>query len=478
MNFVLFFPDEMRASALSCYGHPVSATSNYQRLASEGTCFQNHYVQNPVCVGSRCSLLTGWYPHVNGYRSLLHFIDECHPNFLKELKDAGYNVQYYGKNHVLTDAALEQSVTRYIGNQFTWRKDDPVANEAMAEMFSGNYTMLYPAMSENLEEMFDTRMVNHGVEFLNSYKKCDDPFILTVAINNPHAPYKIPEPYYSMYDPEELPPLRRKDLANKPGFMRVIREYSGFDTVDDATFRKCAAVYLGMVRYCDDMLGRLLDALDRNGLSEDTMVITTSDHGDWAGDYGLVEKWPNAFDDDLAKVPLVIRVPGGIPGHNVKALVSQIDIFPTILDFAGVKASHDHFGNSLREMLAGGSGDPDAAVYCEGGYDIREQQCFEGTERDYSFLMRKECHYYPKMIIQQEAQDHVCRGTMMRKGDWKIILRTNGEHELYQLAKDPNEEDNLYGQNEYEMITAQLEKEFLLWYIKTSDVVPHFIENR
>ena len=86
MNYVLFFPDEMRASNLGCYGNSLAKTPNYDRLAAEGTLFENHYVQNPVCVGSRCSLLTGWYPHVNGHRSLLYFLSPNEPNFLRYLK--------------------------------------------------------------------------------------------------------------------------------------------------------------------------------------------------------------------------------------------------------------------------------------------------------------------------------------------------------------------------------------------------------
>ena len=113
MNYVVFFTDEMRAENLGCYGHPLAKTPNYDRLAAEGTLFENHYVANPVCVGSRCSLFTGWYPHVNGFRSLLNFISPNDPNFLKELKDAGYQVVMYGKNHALDSASVHTSLTGY-----------------------------------------------------------------------------------------------------------------------------------------------------------------------------------------------------------------------------------------------------------------------------------------------------------------------------------------------------------------------------
>lgn len=477
MNVLFFFTDEMRADVLGCYGNQVSKTPNYDWIAKEGTCFENTYVANPVCVGSRCSLLTGWYPHVNGHRSLLHFIDEHHPNFMKDFKDAGYNVQFYGKNHCLNDEASRQSFTKSLGLKLAWRKDNEVVKTEKLPMFSGRYHMLLePMENEELEEMTDTKMVNAGVDFLNHYQKGENPFFLFVSLNNPHAPYMIPKKYYDMYNPDDLPELRRKDLENKPAFMRIIREYSHFEKVDDDTFRKCAAVYLGMVKYCDDMLGRLIEALKQNRLLEDTIIVTSSDHGDWAGDYGLVEKWPNAFDDDLTKVPLLIRVPNSLKEHKVKQLVSELDIFPTLLDYAGIKAKHDHFGKSLRNLIDGEKETEDAVVYCEGGYDVREQQCFEGTERDYNFLMRPECIYYPKMLIQQERQECVCRGTMMRKKNWKLIVRTNGENELYNLEVDAKEEKNLYYNPNYKNIVCEMKNQMLDWYLQTSDVVPRLQE--
>ncbi len=479
MNYVLFFPDEMRAENLGCYGHPAARTPNYDRLAAEGTLFENHYVQNPVCVGSRCSLLTGWYPHVSGFRSLLNFLTPTEPNFLKSLKAHGYQVHLYGKNHALDPDALEQSVTEYDScgglrteSESIWKESPAKEGKGKGRhLFGDDYTMLFPAMDDSeLEDMQDTRTVMRGVEFLDNYKKEDTPFFLFISINNPHAPYVTTKHYYDMYDPEKFT-LREAQQEQQPSFVRLLREYSGFDSIHPDVFKKCAAVYQGMVTYCDDMLGRVLDALDRNGLAEDTMVIVTSDHGDFAGDYGLVEKWPNCFYDNLTRVPLIIRAPGGERGHRVPEPVSEIDIFPTVMDYAQVPITHDQFGHSLKAQLEGAAGDLQAAVFCEGGYDLREPQCFEGTERDYSFLLKKNCVYYPKMMIQQEQGESVCRGTMMRRGPYKLIVRSNGENEFYDLSEDPLEERNSYRKARYQEKILEMEKEMLAWYVRTSDVV-------
>ncbi|WP_346698767.1 sulfatase-like hydrolase/transferase [Catenibacillus scindens] len=479
MNYVVFFTDEMRAENLGCYGHPLAKTPNYDRLAAEGTLFENHYVANPVCVGSRCSLFTGWYPHVNGFRSLLNFISPNDPNFLKELKDAGYQVVMYGKNHALDSASVHTSLTGYDScdglseeKGSVWQETEATRKKRGRFLFSDDYTMLFPAMDDNeLESMHDTQIVRKGVEFIRQWKPGDPPFFLFISINNPHAPYVCPKRYYDMYPPEQFS-LRRYKEGAKPEFIRQLRQYSNFETVDESVFQKCAAVYQGMITYCDDMLGRVLDALDQCHLWENTIVAATSDHGDFAGDYGLVEKWPNAFYDNLVKTPLIIRVPGAVGGHRVSAPVSELDIFPTFMDYAQVSVGHDQFGKSLRLQLEGDSGDENAAVFCEGGYDLREPQCFEGTERDYSFLLKKDCVYYPKMMIQQEQGECVCRGTMMRQGAYKLIMRSSGEHEFFDLKKDPGEERNLYNAPEYASIISRMEKEMLLWYIQTSDVVP------
>lgn len=186
MNYVVFFTDEMRAENLGCYGHPLAKTPNYDRLAAKGTLFENHYVANPVCVGSRCSLFTGWYPHVNGFRSLLNFISPNDPNFLKELKDAGYQVVMYGKNHALDSASVHTSLTGYDScdslseeKGSVWQETEATRKKRGRFLFSDDYTMLFPAMDDNeLESMHDTQIVGKGVEFIRQWKPGDPPFFL------------------------------------------------------------------------------------------------------------------------------------------------------------------------------------------------------------------------------------------------------------------------------------------------------------
>src|SRR5690554_4511077 len=118
MHYILFYPDEMRAKSLSCYGNPYVKTPNYDRLANEGVVFENNYTQHPVCVASRCALMTGWYPHVAGFRTLLNYLQPHHPNFLRYIKQAGYQVHLYGKNHVFSEEVFYECVDHYLEAQF------------------------------------------------------------------------------------------------------------------------------------------------------------------------------------------------------------------------------------------------------------------------------------------------------------------------------------------------------------------------
>ena len=484
-HYIFFFPDELRAASLHCYGNEQAITPNFDRLAAEGTLFENNYTTHPVCVASRCSLMTGWYPHVNGYRTLKYYIDAKKPNFLRYLHQAGYEIHVYGKNHMFDEETYFSCIDKYLyvdfghggGKHYT-------GNVRGAETAGGNmngggnsfgdvtdYTMLLPPMEDSrLEEMNDTRCIMAAVDAIENWKEGDKPLFIFLPTFYPHAPYSIPEKFYNMYDPETLDVLP-PDLQGKPELQSLIRQYRELGDTEEQVFKKIHAVYLGMVSYTDMLLGRVLDALDRTGLAKNTTVIASSDHGDWAGDWGLVEKWPNAFDDDLTKVPLIIRRPSCPEKHRVHELTQTFDIFPTICKWENIPVKHDQFGIPLCDQVNGAPGDAQRIVWCEGGYDIREPQCFEGTA-GFNIFNRPGTIYYPKMAQQQKSPDSVCRGVMMRNAQYKLNIRTNGDNELYDMLHDPTELHNLYHHPDYAQVISQMEKQMLVWMIGTSDVVP------
>lgn len=487
MNFVFFFPDEMRASSVSCYGNTTVKMPNFDRLAREGVQFDRCMVQNPVCSPSRCSLMTGLYVHNRGHRSLWHLLRPHEPSLFRYLKEAGYDIAWFGKNDLYSQEYLEEICEdieekrkgyvkkparpsgRVHGGGQTYQIEDP-------EYYS---FLQAPIQPEEGEFVFDDSIAR-ALDYIETRKPDDKPFMLFLPIVMPHPPYNALEEFHSLYasqvSVEDLKAL--EDTSGKPSFVELIRKYRRLDQLPPDFFAKVYSTYLGMNSYVDRMLGELLDALDRRGLSRETTVVASSDHGDWAGNYGLVEKWPNAMEDDLLHVPLLIRSPGNKAGHRVEELVELFDIMPTVLDLAGIQPQHTHFARSLVPQLKGAAGDPDRMAFAEGGYDTHEPHCNESyagraPRPGYGNPMgNPQNSYYPKALQQKEHPESVCRTVMLRTMEFKLIRRTSGENELYDLKKDPREMHNVYGENFYRDIRTDLEERLLQWYLKTSDVVP------
>lgn len=478
MNFVFFFPDEMRAESLGCYGHPAVKTPNLDRLAEEGVRFDQCHVQNPVCSPSRCSLMTGLYPHSSGHRTLWHLLRPHEPSLFRYLKEQGYRIKWFGKNHLYNDEYLQE----ILGDEAYLTAEDK-RKSFQGDLAVGNpydpedpryYSFLLETDSNQPQGRTETELhIEKAIRFLNSDEAKEQPFIVFLPTLMPHAPYVVPEPYYSMYDPNQLPPLRPEGLPGKPSYHALIRSYRRLDQIKDDTLKKIQAVYLGMISHVDAVFGDLMKAIADNGLDDSTTVIVSSDHGDYAGDYGLVEKWPNGMEDCLTRVPLIIRSPGCKSGHVVREQVELFDVMPTVLELAGTQAAHDHFARSLVPQLAGEAGDPQRAVFAEGGYNKREPHCFEGDPvRDAWFANNPASYYWPKARQQQEHPDSVCRTTMMRTRQYKLIRRTDDVNELYDLEQDPLELHNVYDHPEYSEIRREMERRMLEWYLETSDVVP------
>lgn len=474
MNFIFFMPDELRAESVGCYGHPLAPTPNIDRLAGEGTRFAQCHIQHPVCTPSRCSMMTGWYPHVRGHRTLWHMLRPDEPNLLRYLKSAGYDVYWGGKNDLLAPECFADSVTDFrLGDRSRRALGGNRASPAppYAPDDPRYYSFLYdPPPVDRIEQLNDFRNVDGAIELLRA--KPAAPFVIYLPLTFPHCPYFAPSPWHDAIDPAAVLPLRPADLPGKPDFHTLIRETRRLGALDEATLRKINAVYLGMAGVIDHLLGELLEALDESGLAGDTAVFFLSDHGDWAGDYGLVEKWPSALDDTMTRVPLIARVPGGARGHVVQEQVELFDLTATVLDLAQIPARHTHFARSLTPQLGGAAGDPRRAVFAEGGYDPHEPHTFEGRPTDHIAGRGPDHIYYPKGRLQQDVPRSVCRATMIRTLTHKLIHRPRGISELYDLSADPHELRNLHSQEAYAAVQRDLERQLLDWYVRTSDVTP------
>lgn len=464
LNFIFFQPDEMRAESLGCYGHPLIKTPNYDRLAAEGVRFDQCHVQNAQCTPSRVSMMTGLYPHCAGHRSMWHLIRPHEPHLFKYLHEAGYDIHWFGKNDMLAPGSLS-CIKEYYEYKDEKRKNRWQSGDK--EFYSFDYL---PLDCER-EEVADYVKVKSGIDFLRNRNDDDNPFFLFLPLLQPHPSYTTHPDFYDMYDPKDIPDLRPPDLDKKPDFYTLIRKYRRLDKLSDAFFRKLNAVYLGMISFTDWLLGELMAVMEEKGLFENTVLIVSSDHGDWAGDYGLVEKWPSDYSDTLTHVPLLVKAPGNKAGHVVEGPVEMFDLMPSVLELAGLSPTHTHFARSFVPQLHGEAEDKDRLVFAEGGYEPQEPHVFEGRW-DLWNNPKQESIYLPKGKLQQEVPESVCRTTMIRSLNHKLIRRTGGQDELYDLENDPRELENLIDDPGMQETKSDLERAMLDWYMRTSDTVP------
>ena len=467
-NIIIFQPDEMRADALSCYGNPITKTPNFDKLAKMGTLFENCNVQYPVCGASRCSMLTGWPTSVRGHRSLFYYLRPNEPNLFRYLKDAGYDVFWYGKNDALAAQSFYGSVTEWnypkinLGHSHTTQAHNH--KSAFAQRIIGPHTFITEPRGEP-HHTGDYEHVQNAIRILER-RESDRPFCIFLPLSFPHPPYGAPTGFYDMYKAADIHGLRPIGLPKRPSYVDGIRELYGLDKVPESTFRQVRALYYGMVSYSDWLMGHILEAVERTNHSKDTAILLLSDHADYAGDYGLVEKWPSGLEDSLTHVPLIAHVPGATEGHRVKNVVELFDMMATCLDLAQTEAQHTHFSQSLLPQIYGGQGDANRAGFCEGGYNTYEPQCFEPLGNSPEEL------YYPKSLLQDKYPQTISRAAMVRTHDYKLISRPQGQSELYIYAEDPHELNNRYGDKAVADIQHMMQQRLLHWYVNTTGIAP------
>jgi len=470
-NLLLFMPDQLRADAIGVFGNQVVQTPNIDALASRGTRFSNAFSQHSVCSQSRISIFTGWYPHVAGHRTLTNLLKPWEPNLLRILRDTGYHVAWAGhRGDTFSPGVLEDSVDRH---GFAITPSAPamqdfvghalgVGSDAGSKHFDSFYVGLRaPDVSLDLDEATVQTAESWLAEGL------PEPWVLFVALMFPHPPFTVEEPWFSLHDRADVPIPESHDLAGKPRFMRALRDAGRLERLDERDWAEIVATYYGMISRVDDQLGRLVRAVDRAGATDRTATAFFTDHGEYLGDFGLVEKWPSGLDDCLLRNPLVIGAPGGREGNVCDGLVELVDLLPTLLDLAEVEAPHAHFGRSLEPALRaqrGESGLRDAA-FSEGGFVRGEEYAIEpllaGTV------------YENKTRLQHDDITMAGRAAVIRTKDWTYVSRVYEGDELYERHADPRERTNLHGRPEHAAIADALRSRLLEWMLATSDVVPH-----
>lgn len=472
-NILFFIADQFRGDALGCLGNSEVRTPHYDQLAQEGIAFENAFCQNPVCVPSRCSFNTGWYPHSKGHRSIHYFLDKGDPSMMKSLKKAGYHVYLMGKSHYFhredEEELRETCDLEYIGREITVKDVHgdmkPLTKEEIAE--NPYYYSFYKGEmpKEKAKNTQDDLVIDKVVGLLES-GQIQEPFCLYVSLNLPHPPYEIDEPWFSLIEREQmsLPTKKIEELKDKPATLYAIRKYQNLYQLTDQDFKEIKATYYGMIAKLDHQLGRVLSALKTAGHYDDTHILAFADHGDFTGDYGLVEKTQNTFEECLVHVPFLLRPSKktAFTPRISKALVELNDIPATVAELCQYSLDYTQFGKSLVHLL-NQEEEHHPYVLSEGGRIKGEKQVMEGYSSHTSI-------YWPRMESQNHLPDHT-KAFMVRSHRYKYVYRLYETDEFYDLKHDPYEEHNAISQAQYQEIIAQMKQWLLQKLVETTDVV-------
>ncbi len=377
-NILILHADQHRWDCLGCYGNPDVRTPHIDRLAQDGTRYTNSFCPFPVCTPSRYSFLSGQYVHQH-----LGWTNHCTlapgiPTFPKVLRNAGYRTQAVGKMHfapTYLDVGFDQMFLaeqdgpgRFDDDYHRWLRAEGLVDaidivdqrHEYRERAPRIYWDTLGALRSDLDEEHHstTWIAERALEALSSWNEGGN--LLMVGFVKPHHPFDPPAPWDDLYDPEMLtllPGWQETPLA------RDIERHSGYfphAQMNEGQLRRAMAFYYASISQIDHHVGRMLDTLKRRGLYDNTLIIYTSDHGDYMGFHHLLLKG-NYMYDPVIKVPLIVKLPGQTQhGHVSHALVNNVDIAPTLLSTAGCETPQTMQG---LDLLANPGGH--AAVFAE-----------------------------------------------------------------------------------------------------------------
>ena len=440
-NVLFLMTDQHRVDTLGAYGNRLAATPVLDELARTGTRFDRWYTPTAICTPARASLLTGQAPFrhkllANHERNVGYIEDLPTEQFTfpQALRAAGYNCGLIGKWHA--GHHRDAADFGFDGPDLPgWHNpvDHPDYLAYLAERglppyeISGHIrgalpnggpgNLLAARLRQPVEATFEHYLATRAIEQLERYAEAardGTPFFLQLNFFGPHLPYILPDAYFDMFDPEqvELPKSIAETFHGKPPVQRNYSTHWAFDTMPIEVTRKLIAVYWGYVALIDAEIGRVMEAMDRLGLTDETAVFFTSDHGEFTGAHRLHDKGP-AMYEDIYRTAGLLRVPGQPEGVVRDEFVSLLDCTATILELAGLDPSPAVDSRSFLPLTAGEPAEWQEDIVCE----------FHG-------------HHFPY------AQ------RMLREERYKLVVNPDSVNELYDLLTDPDELLNVYGHPE------------------------------
>ena len=475
-NLIIVTSDELRGDSTGFGGNPDCKTPNLDAFAQKSVVFDHHFAVHGKCVPSRISIVTGRYSHTDGYRTITQHLPPNHPNLLTTLKAAQYETAVFGINHVWHDPDFwgtnkkssgcvdYHSYTDDYFRQFT-NHSYPVQAPASGGVEPLNLPEGYNyrgRIDAPLTGFSDDARTDQAIHYLRNVRDRSRPFFMQLNISHPHPPYGAEEPYFSMYDRKRIRSWPHALPKGAPLPLQVMRAVRTTLEDNDAVFREIQATYYASITKVDHLIGKLFAAVEAEGLFDDTVILFAADHGDFAGQYGLVEKWDTAMNDCILHVPCVLFAPGLPQNKRVDSLTAHTDLAPTLLELLRLKANWNVHGESLLPIIAGEKSK--AAVFANGGHED-EMLARVGTAVD--------GHGTGKQRTYQTDPRTMSRTKMVRSENFKLVVRLTGGNELYDLRRDPYETENLWGREEYQRTVQELLLQLTEWSLRTDTDLPY-----
>jgi len=468
-NVLFLFSDQHNAGMTGYAGHPNMHTPAFNRLAAGGMRFDRAYCQDGVCCPSRTSIMTGQYPRTIGqYDNEL--VQESILSRLTPMSRAFHQAGYYtfttGKRHVLVTVDTDWDYTAGSQNlptemnrdtlhYWNWIKQKglyPQLKADFAAEFGGptgaaplacKISVLPP---EATSEAFAAQQT---IQFLRSPQAKKQPFFAWSTFYRPHQPYTPQKKYADQIDYAsiKLPAsINQKAEELPPGlcaFRKQTRRPWNLGEADEAAYRRYIGYYIALVHEIDDHIHSILDVLEQEGLAENTIIIYSSDHGDFVGNHGMVEKgaaWHNFYEDTL-RVPFIVNWPGRIrPGVVRNDLVELIDIYPTLLSLCGIEKPKGY-------QLAG---------------------------RNLADTLRHETAVGRKYAVSENWSQTCIITDQFKYGKWLNCLKPKADYRswgnmLMDRASDPHEIINLINDPAHASTVKEMEATLAEWVEKTDD---------
>jgi uncharacterized sulfatase len=433
-NFVFIMTDTQNRSMVGAYGYPKADTPNLDRLAQSGIRFDAAYTTCPLCVPARAGIFSGTHPQYNGAWANSMAPSTAVPLMGTIFAGYGYRVGYTGKWHLDGSAYFGDGEAGGGFPQDWWYDGKLYAEDLGPELFKryidcNSVEDLRDAGFTDPEKIWGHRVADRALDFLD--RAGDEPFLLTVSFDEPHRPCVSPPEYWERFTVDDLPKPGNFNapLENKPELQRIHRRQLGERSWEE-TAEELIPLF-GCNSYIDREIGRVVEAVEATH-ADDTVIIYTSDHGDMMGAHGLSTKGPMMYED-TCRIPLMVRAPGIAGGRSTDALISHLDIIPTMIEMMGQEPPG---------LLQGVSQLP-----------VIEQK--EKSVRDHSHIG------FHRFALNHDNWGGLYPIRCTTDGRYKLSINLNGTDELYDLEQDPLELENRIEDSELSSIRDNLHDELL-----------------